>query len=778
MTRSWRSWLLGTLATISCALVLPAADSLTVRVPIRWIGSAPAPVVHVDRLDSAGNVAGTVDAVPSGGGIEVPRAEGAAKYRLRADGFTPVDLVPERAPYGAVLRAYGSVGIEMPEGTGGDAPGKLTVHVVESGKARRSVTLVVERGPGGAYSFRCPPGIWHILIDDGAHAPRIAESVRVLPGEAARIPKNAPSPGRARTFSVKDAHGAPVPNASFRWTTKLDTPGDELLRKWIRSRGLQTGNDGRVRIDRMPEKPQAWEILARGFRTKTLELPDSIPKTARGPESTIAVFLRPLPSLQIRLRGAEDPARGTLTLRRLPATAAEALERHGDAPVWSGEIAPDALVPGLTSGLYRAEVKVNGLVAAADAAVDDSDSGADVQELVVEILMRAVTGRVSKSGSPVGGVLIEAVPADSTTSRDTTRLAAATTEADGAYRLSFSYRGRVLLFAHSGNVTKTKELDLIRSETAEADFELRPGSLRLHTTDSATGETLPSVELAVEFVPAGGSSEGLRNGETDSAGDFVIEDLAQGFLKITAQAPSYARRILRDIAAPGEGESFLQIELVRRTPFRVRILDEFGAFVSGAEVDIPRDIHFLTPRAAPLRLLGRTNDVGELVLDALGGEQTPAFAVAPGYTAEAFWLPAAAAPDVDVESNTVDVVLTHYQVSPGIVVRNASGSIREDALVVFQKVGIEVPVNLLARAAFLNGLSPESLFQRGDHAIHYHELLGPGTYIAEALSPEAEGDYDPRRETRDLLGSVVLPLNRTAELLWKEDRPLPPEKPR
>jgi hypothetical protein len=773
-----RCWILGILASAFCALLLPAADSLTIRVPIRWIGAAPASVVHVDRLDAAGNIAGTLDTVPSGSVVELPPATGAAKYRFRADGFTPVDLVPERLPYGAILRAYGLVEIGMPERTDAAAPGKLTVHVIENGKEQRGVTLTVEPGPGGAYSFRCPPGVWHILIDDGAGEPRMAEGVRVPPGETARIPAAAANAGRARTFRVKDGHGVPVPEASFQWSAKPGTPADALLRKWVRSRGIRTSADGRVRIDRMPARLQAWEVLARGFRTKSLEVRDGTEKTSSEREPPVEVSLRRLPSLDVRLRGAGEAARGTLTLRRLPRTVAETLGAHGVAPVWTGEIAPHVVVPALTGGAYRAEARVNGLVAVADADVDESDAGADVQELVIEILRRVVTGRVAKAGSPAGGVSIEAVPADSTTSPDTSRLAADTTDVDGGYRLSFCYRGPVLIFAASGTASKAKEVDLSRATEAEANFDFRPGRLRLHAADAASGEPLPSVDLAIEFVPAGESSEGIRSGQTDAAGDFLVDDLREGFLKIKAQRAGYAGRVLRDIAAPADGESAVQVDLVRRASFRVRVLDEFGAAVSGAEVHVPQDLRALAPRLTPLKMLGRTNDAGELLLDDLRGEQSPAWAVASGYSAETFWLPASAEPGADVERNTADVVLTHYRIAPGIVLRSPAGRLRDDALVVFQKDGIEVPLSLLARAAWLNGQSPESVFQRGDHAIHYHELLAPGTYVAEVLSPKAEADYDPAREFRDILGTVVLPLRRTAELLWKEDRPYPPDPSR
>jgi hypothetical protein len=218
--------------------------------------------------------------------------------------------------------------------------------------------------------------------------------------------------------------------------------------------------------------------------------------------------------------------------------------------------------------------------------------------------------------------------------------------------------------------------------------------------------------------------------------------------------------------------------MTRTAPFRIRVVDEFAAPVSRAEVFVERDPHVRRPRQCPLRSLGRTDEGGELVLEELTGERTPAYVVAPGLTAQALWLPGNADPDGSPDANTAEVVTTHHTAAPGIRVLGAGGAFREDAVLIFERNGIEVPFSVISRAAEANGLRPEALFQRGDLSIHYHELLAPGRYSVEALSPRPGAAGDPTQDVKDSLGAITLPPDATIDLFWKEDRAYPPVIPR
>ena len=151
--------------------------------------------------------------------------------------------------------------------------------------------------------------------------------------------------------------------------------------------------------------------------------------------------------------------------------------------------------------------------------------------------------------------------------------------------------------------------------------------------------------------------------------------------------------------------------------------------------------------------------------------------VGAGLTAQAFWLPGHPDPEGGLDGNTAEVVMAHHAAAPGIRVLGASGALREDAVLVFERNGIEVPFSVISLAADANGLGHGALFQRGDRAIHYHELLAPGRYSVEALSPRPGAPGDPTQDVKDVLGIVTLPPAVPIDLAWKEDRAYPPSIP-
>lgn len=774
-----RRLVLGTLVVTLSALRLSAADSM--RVPVRWIGAAPAAVVRVEGLDSSNRVTDAFDAVPVSSYLDIPPSPNARKYRFSAGGFVPADLGRDLLAFGVLLRAFGAVIVEVPPGSASasPAPQAVTIHVVENRLPDpRGVTRTVTAFRRGEYSFPTPPGTWHLLIDDGAGAPRVVEGVRVEPGETRRIRLQKPAPAHGEICSVTDSTGKALPGAELGWGEPSASPANALFARWIVSRNLRTARDGRVRIDRLPPSAHAWAIRLTGFRPKKVDVPARDARFPRQAEGFVAVRLRPLPTLRIHVNGRAPESRAApLSLWRIASRPRGPAAPSNDQPVWKGEIVRDAAAPRLAGGLYRVEVAIDGIVAVAEKTVDDSDEADDFQDLTVEPVRKVVNGRVTRSDGPVAGAPVEAVPADSSITPATTRLARSKTASDGSFTLSFSYRGIVSITVSTDGASKTKNVDLIGDDEADADFEFRPARVVLQALDGKTGAPLAAAELATEFVPAGKFSEGIRVATTDAAGELKLDDLSDGLLKVTARAKGYATRVLRDVPVAPDGETAVPVELTRNAPFRIRVVDEFSAPVSRAEILVERDPHVRRPRQCPLKSLGRTDEGGELVLEELTGERTPAYVVGTGLTAQAFWLPGTADPGGDSERNTADVVTAHHVAGPGIRVVGAGGALREDAVLVFERNGIEVPLSVLSRAAELNALRPETLFQRGDRAIHYHELLAPGRYAVEALSPRPGAEGDPTRDVKDPLGTVVLPPDSTVDLLWKENRAYPPAVP-
>ncbi|HEY6148730.1 MAG TPA: carboxypeptidase-like regulatory domain-containing protein, partial [Thermoanaerobaculia bacterium] len=330
-----RRLVLGALIGILSALRLSAADS--VRVPVRWIGAAPAAVVHVEGLDSSNRVTQAFDAVPVSSSLELPPSSKALKYRFNASGFVPADLGRDLLAFGVLLRAFGTVIVELPAGSASPAPQAVTVHVVESRLPDpRGVTRSVEAFRRGEYSFPTPPGTWHLLVDDGASAPSVVEGVRVEPGETRRIRLQKPAPAHGETCSVTDSRGKPVPGAEMGWGEPSTSPRSALFARWIVSRNLRTGRDGRVRIDRLPPSAHSWTIRSTGFRPKRVDVParDARPGPQAEGLALVAVRLRPLPTLRIHVKGRapESPA-APVSLWRIASRRGGAPPPN-DQPVW------------------------------------------------------------------------------------------------------------------------------------------------------------------------------------------------------------------------------------------------------------------------------------------------------------------------------------------------------------------------------------------------------------------------------------------------------------
>ena len=777
MSRRQLRRVFGTLALLSFALRLSAAESPGSGVPIRWLGGPPAALLRVERLDLSNRVANAYDIASPGSFVELQDGGKGEKYRFTAAGFVPADVRRDRLAYGVLLRAFGSVLLQWPRDSRSPAPTTLTLHVVEDRADPRGVTRTVPASRHGEYTVPTPPGTWHLLIDAGSGAPTIVEGLRVGSGETLRVPLSSPGPARIETYSVADAAGKPIAGAELRWAESQGSPANALFARWIASRGLRTGRDGLLRIDRLPLSAHSWAVRAVGFRPRTVDVRSRDARLAQDP-ALVRIGLRPLPSLRIHLkRPTGESGSAFVSVWRIRPRGSVPGVDSSEPPAWRGEISSEAIAPGLSGGLYRAEVSLPGIVAAAERTIDESNDADDFQDLTVDVLRKLVRGKVTRSERPVPGVEVEAVPNDPTIGATTTRLARTKTGADGAFVLSFSYRGIVSITASTEVASKTKIVDLIADSEADASFDLRPGSIVLRAVDGKNGEPIAGAELATEFVPLGEFSEGIRMGSTDSTGQLRLEDLSDGLLKVTARAQGFATRIVRDIPVAGDADAAVPIELTRKVPFRIRVVDEFSAPVSNAEILVERDPHIRRPRICPLRSLGRTDDGGEIVLDELTGERTPAYAIAAGMSAQAFWLPGESDPDGGPDANTVDVVTAHHRTAPGIRVTGAGGGFREDAVLVFVRNGIEIPFSVISRAAQVNGLSPEVLFQRGDRSIHYHELLAPGRYAVEVLSPHPSAEGDPTRDVKDLLGTVLLPPDSMVELLWREDRAYPPMVP-
>ncbi|HEX3578241.1 MAG TPA: carboxypeptidase regulatory-like domain-containing protein, partial [Thermoanaerobaculia bacterium] len=190
-----------------------------------------------------------------------------------------------------------------------------------------------------------------------------------------------------------------------------------------------------------------------------------------------------------------------------------------------------------------------------------------------------VRGRVTRNGAPVPNAQVMFIPrgAKSQTS------ASASADADGRYELSGLDDGTYTVQAMDMERLNPFATQYDVHGSGTFDIAIKTVTLRGHVVDAA--DARPLNEASVELRPSTGQTIfGGRNGQTDSSGNFTIENVAAGTYQITADKAGYghdARQIIigdstpEDVQfrlSPSDGITIRAIDTRDNTPVTVNVL--------------------------------------------------------------------------------------------------------------------------------------------------------------------------------------------------------------
>ena len=742
-------------------------DEITPR--IHWVGASPPTAFKVDCLDEAHRTIRTFDVQSA----EVDRRwavpAGTRYVRVVAPHFSPLEVRRERLAFGLSMDAVARVA--LPAGADRQ-PSRLTAFARRRGGPE---TLRLTATGLNSSTLEIPWGDWLLLVDNGLDAPAVITNIQLAPGEERRMSRIDYPRSRVTRFRVVTADGNPAAGAHISWNGGVKSDEAALLAKWFEGRSWLTDKSGHATVDRLAPYPHAWRVEIDGMRPTEVR-----PARTSIDQPAIDVVLQALPTLHITVgeksaakrdinvvvqRISENPDRATVSLASGPSVV---------RTIWQNVMEPggEADVQLHDGGLYRAIASLAGSVAVHDLRIALAD-GVLQYHVNLSFSGRRVFGKVSLGGKPAEGARVTLFPRDRVITPQTVRLAEMLVGGDGEFELKPSYTGGMYLTAELPDGTTRREtVDAGEGSDAEVNIDLHRASLAIVVSDSHTGTPLEAAQVLFEFSPLGQGGGGVVARLTDEQGRVLVRDLQEGSMAVRISAQGYAPTRLHDVVVQDDVNPELAVGLERETAFRIRINDTGSNPVEGAEILRLQAPLVWNPRRAPLEFVGRTDGAGECVLDELFGEPTLIYVVRRGYSVQTGMLPSWGIPGQGPEQNTLELILWPYVSGAGLRVLGKSGETRSDALLLFTKAGVDVPISVLVRATEENGLAvPDVLLSDRQGLVHAGDLLAPGLYQVSALYPGIPGSSRIQDDRRDVIGAVQLPLTSEAILRWGESRP-------
>lgn len=761
MPVSWgprlRTRLVLTALFVICHVTYAEAASSELTVRLFRLGSTQPTSATCTWKGKTGEVLGSQTQRTGNGGFVFEVPTGAESATIEASGYETANLPRAHFRFGVSLQPLGKVSIRRLNST---IPSGKLYGVRDSGP-------VQDLGFVGTGTISIPSGSWWFLVAESNGAVLVGPQV-VASGATHTVLLVRPDHESVH-FRVQDQYGVIV-GAQFEIAAD-GTPRSRLLSRWLADKHLRTDLQGELTVTESQVHAK-WLVTAANHRPTTYETRESLP--------THAIQLSLLPRIKISLASEGTPLQLPIEVevRLVPESPGETPRGGVGAlrPLWKGVLTdrlPVAEMPVSAAGHYRARAVWDGLVAINDVLVPDLVSAPDLQTMVVTFARRKVWGTVSRGLEPLPGVRVEAFPPDKFLGAETP-LASAETSESGRYELPVSVN-RVWVGVRLPSGTRHGEvIDLADHPDGQLDLSLRPGSVRVHI--SAKGSDLPIPNATVRTDFRGGTDPRRRTStsSTNDKGDVLLEDIGIGLLSLAAESEGYATARRSDIAIADTEGQIISLMLSPSGSLRLLTVDPGGYPLPNVSVLQQRDPRVIAPRLAPLVEIGSTDQNGELFLDKLLGEKVPVFAVQSGYATSVAVIPASVDPDDDPEQRTVTIVLNPYTPTAGIKIVDKAGRVLPEAIVLLNSSGIDVPLSVLRRVAAANGLQIEALMRPDREGyVHIQDLLAPGTYAVFALSPGTPPSrvYDPTKDVRDLLGTIVLPNLLPATLTWSQDRP-------
>jgi len=194
------------------------------------------------------------------------------------------------------------------------------------------------------------------------------------------------------------------------------------------------------------------------------------------------------------------------------------------------------------------------------------DAGGSAQVDVDFKSSTVIRGRITRNGTPVASAMVMFMPQGGRSQTN----ASATADSDGRYELSGLDDGiYTVQTADLARMTPfTTQYEVHGSDTF--DIAIKTVTLRGHVADAT--DSRPLNEANVDLRVSGPSALGARSVQSDSAGNFVLENVASGAYQITADKSGYGNDV-RQITIGDSAPEDVQFRLSPSDGITIRAVD-------------------------------------------------------------------------------------------------------------------------------------------------------------------------------------------------------------
>lgn len=244
-------------------------------------------------------------------------------------------------------------------------------------------------------------------------------------------------------------------------------------------------------------------------------------------------------------------------------------------------------VENLTPGTYDLEVQAPGFATKQIPAVEIAATPTDLGKIALEPGATLQGRVVSRQGRPIAGATVSAWLQNGDPDSDGT----ATTSADGAFRLDDLSAGAGFDLTVTRKGYAEKLVPGVRVPTAQAlEIVIEEAARISGRVLGADRQPLENATVAIEpqasLAPESGNflrGPGPASGRTDGAGEFDLEDVPPGPLRLSVAAEGWKPKELEGLeVGPGESIRDLEIVLERGAAIAGRVLDAQGRPASEA----------------------------------------------------------------------------------------------------------------------------------------------------------------------------------------------------
>jgi uncharacterized GH25 family protein/protocatechuate 3,4-dioxygenase beta subunit len=390
------------------------------------------------------------------------------------------------------------------------------------------------------------------------------KTVTIAGGKDSRLDAQMSTGMRATGFVVTDS-GAPVPEADVRALSASEMDG---------GRGGRSDSNGAFTIEGLAPGHYTFNAAKSGYTSGIVR---DVDIASSGP---VRIILKSGGVITGHVNGLTAQELEQTTVYANGAGNASGPMGGSTAPVDSGG---NFRVEGAPSGTVRISARTGAMFGGSSKSAApktvELEPGGTAQVDIDFKSSTVIRGRVTRNGAAVPNAQVMFIPRGG---RSQTSSSAAA-DADGRYELSGLDDGPYTVQAVDMERLNPFATQYEVHGSGTFDITIKTVTLRGHVVDAA--DARPLADASVELRPSTGQTIfGGRGGQTDAAGNFVIENIASGSYQITADKSGYgheSRQVIigdstpEDVQfrlSPSDGITIRAIDMRDNTALTVNVL--------------------------------------------------------------------------------------------------------------------------------------------------------------------------------------------------------------